>query len=262
MARDSVSEGLSRRSGLIGPARVPVEIAVLATILAICGAMLRSYVRGGWPASQNAAQADRSPGPTNAMLPTSPVSLDGAQLQGSHAAKAVIIEYSDFQCPYCGQFARETLPDLRRSYVDTGKVLLAFRHFPLEEIHKFALGAAEAAECASRQGAFWKMHDLNFANQETLQEGLLSERAQSLGIDVGAFDRCLHGPALEIIRADLRTGESLDVTGTPTFFLGSLQPDGRVRVVARLVGAVLSTEFHTALDQILLAPSLGSTTTK
>jgi protein-disulfide isomerase len=262
MVSDSVNEGPSRPLGSMGRARVSLEIAVLAIILATGAAMLYSFVRGGWPASQGAARAAPSSGLTKTMLPMLPISLDGAQLQGSHAARAVIIEYSDFQCPYCGRFAKLTLPDLRRSYIDTGKVLFAFRHFPLEEIHKFALGAAEAAECAGRQGAFWKMHDLNFADQETLQEDVLAARAQSLGIDVGAFDRCLHGPALEIIRTDLRTGESLDVTGTPTFFLGRPQPDGRVSVVARLVGAVSSTEFHTALDEILGASPLGSTATK
>lgn len=249
--RDSAMDGSSRRTGFIGRVRAPAEIAILTTIVVIGAVILYFYVRGEWPGSQALEQVSPSSGTANAQDPVFPVSLEGAELLGSHRAKVVIIEYADFQCPYCGRFAKATLPDLRRSYVDTGKVLFAFRQFPLEEIHKSALGAAEAAECAGRQGAFWKMHDLNFANQDTLQEAVLVARAQSLGIDVAAFDRCLHGPALDVIRADLKTGESLRVTGTPTFFVGTLELDERVKVFARLVGAVSLTEFQKVLDLIL-----------
>jgi protein-disulfide isomerase len=92
-------------------------------------------------------------------LPTEPVSLDGAALKGSSSANIAIIEYSDFQCPYCAKFVRDTFPLLNRRYIETGKVLFAFRHLPLDNIHSLAHRAAENAECARQQGKFWEMHD-------------------------------------------------------------------------------------------------------
>ncbi|MGH7634592.1 MAG: DsbA family protein, partial [Gemmatimonadaceae bacterium] len=95
------------------------------------------------------------PAPREVAVPSEPQSLDGAPILGDPAAKVVIIEYSDFQCPFCGKFARETLPGFEKKYVSTGKAKIVFRHVPLEQAHPFALGAAVAAECAEQQGRFW-----------------------------------------------------------------------------------------------------------
>src|SRR5262245_41540414 len=87
--------------------------------------------------------------------PLVPVSLEGAVTRGDKSARVAIVEYSDFQCPFCIAFTRDTLPDLEKLYVDTGKVLFAFQHLPLENLHPSALLAAQFASCASRQGKFW-----------------------------------------------------------------------------------------------------------
>jgi len=184
-------------------------------------------------------------------LPQDPLSLDGAQLEGTRAAQVAVIEFSDFQCPYCGRFARDTWPSIRKGYVETGKVLFAFREFPLESIHKAALQAAEAAECAGQQNAFWKMHDLMFADQTHLETAALEARAHDSGLDVSKFDVCLTGSVDAKVKSDERTGVGLAVSGTPTFFLGRLQADGRVKVVRRLSGAMPAPDFGAAIDAVL-----------
>ena len=242
--------GPQSANGALTTLRACLEVVALFMIVAVCGAMLIALVRGsrsGVPAppSTGRAAVRRAPDPP---LPTEPISLDGAHLQGSRAAKIAVVEYSDFQCPYCGRFARETLPDIERTYVEPGKVLYAFRQYPLESIHPFALKAAEAAECAGEQGQFWRMHDLNFADQTHLDEPKLRERAKTVGLNAEQFDRCLRGDVAERVHADARTGTAFAVTGTPTFFVGVPQGDGRIKVVKRLSGALSFAEFSAILD--------------
>jgi hypothetical protein len=118
-----------------------------------------------------------------------PVSLAGATLQGSPSAKVAVIEYLDFECPYCGKFARETLPALDAGYIRTGKVLLAVRHYPLPN-HQLAVKAAEAAECAGEQGKFWEMHLRLFQEPRNLHDRVLLSHAQPLA-DSSRFEACL-----------------------------------------------------------------------
>lgn len=230
-----------------------LEVISLVMMTVVCVAMLITMWRGGW-GGQNAAAltATRRPQrPPEPKLPTVPVSLDGAKLRGSQTAKVAIIEYSDFQCPYCGRFARETLPTIERDYVDSGKVLFAFRQFPLETIHSSALGAAEATECASRQNQFWQMHDLAFADQTHLDADTFAARAKKLFLDTTAFQSCLKTEAAERVHDDAKTGGPFGVTGTPTFILGTVQLDGQFKAVKRLSGALSVPDFKVALDEIL-----------
>ena len=161
-----------------------------------------------------------------------------------------MIEYADFQCPFCGKFAQEVRPTLLRDYVDTGKMLLAFRHLPLSK-HRLAEGAAEAAECAGRQDRFWEMHARLFASPDRLDRPSLREHAQYVGLRLGAFDRCMNGEVTDKVRADAAAARELSVTGTPSFFLGAIEADGRVRVTRRLHGARPVQDFRQALDGLL-----------
>lgn len=191
-----------------------------------------------------------SPPRAAAPMPKEPVSLSGAQISGSKNARVALIVYSDFQCPFCGKFARETLPTVEKQYVESGKVLLAFRQYPLP-IHNFAEKAAEASLCAARQGKFWQFHDDLFANQQTLDPGGLTERAQRLGLDSSTFQTCLNGEAAPIVQADVKGGPALGVSGTPTFLIGKLQSDGSVKVVDRFSGALPLSQFQAALDKVI-----------
>jgi protein-disulfide isomerase len=185
-----------------------------------------------------------------------PASLGGAQIEGDRAAKIAVIEYSDFQCPYCGRFANETFPEFEKQYVQSGKVLFAFRQFPLESIHPYALKAAEATECAADQGKFWALHTLTFADQSHLDDTALFEHAAKTGLDVQRFGKCLRGDVASRVRADEQTGQRMLVSGTPTFFIGTIQADGRVKVVRRLSGAVPFEQFKAAVDKVMTSPAV------
>lgn len=186
---------------------------------------------------------------TEAPLPSRPVSLEGAHLRGSATAPVALLEYSEFQCPFCGQFARETLKDLEATYVDSGRVLLAFRHFPLSG-HDRAMPAAQAAECAGHVGSFWQMHDRLFANQHDLSQENLGRLASSLGIGPPEFATCLD-TVVQDVNADVTLGRALGVTGTPTFFVGTIGVDHRVTVTDRIAGARPANEFRAVLNKLL-----------
>jgi protein-disulfide isomerase len=245
------ASSLPRAGGVLASLRAPLETAALLMIVAVGAAMLVVIVRGSWSSPTSApSRAQQAAPPRAAPLPDEPISLRGAQLQGSRTAPVAMIEYSDFQCPYCGRFARDTLPGLERSYVQPGKVLFAFREFPLESIHPFALAAATAAECAGEQGQFWKMHDLNFADQAHLDDDALRAHAKTGGLNAEQFDRCRKGAA-DKVQADEKAGTALSISGTPTFFFGRLEPDGRVKIVTRLSGALPIAQFSATLDAML-----------
>lgn len=165
--------------------------------------------------------------------PKSPVkiSVDNDPVIGNPDAPITIIEFSDFQCPFCARFHIQTLPLILQDYIDQDKVKLVFRDFPIQSIHPNALPAAVAAECANEQGEFRKMHDMLFNNQnewnnqETVNAiSIFSQYADAIQLDQETFDSCLSsGKYIEEIRKDLDDGREYGVTGTPGFFVGNDQ---------------------------------------
>ncbi|MGC9332794.1 MAG: DsbA family protein [Anaerolineae bacterium] len=145
---------------------------------------------------------------------------------GSADAPVTIVEFSDYQCPYCRQYALDTLPQIIETYVDTGKVRYVFKEFPLPW-HAHAQLAAEAARCAGAQGAYWGMHDRLFteqnqwADQEEGEVRISFEAyAIELGLDPEAFRQCLElGVAGAQVRQDQSEGYQAGVEGTPSFFV-------------------------------------------
>lgn len=197
------------------------------------------------------APAQTRPATPDIRPPDSPVSIDGAPTLGNRSADVVIVEYSDFQCPYCGKFVRETMPQLRSEYIDTGLVRLAFRSFPLTNIHPRAFRAAESAECAARQGNFWQMHDRLFENGARLEETDLDAHAQAAGLNLTTFRKCLGGEAKPRVDEDVESGKLVGLKGTPTFLVGRVQADGKVRVERVLTGAVPIAEFAKVLAPLV-----------
>lgn len=134
-----------------------------------------------------------------------------------------------------------------------GDVLWAFRHLPLSGIHPLAQAAAEAAECAGRQGRFWRMHDWLFRDGVSLGDALSAGAVENVGLDMVEFGRCSDSdPTVDAkIAEDVVGARALHVTGTPTFFVGITQPDGHVKVLRRLSGALSLLEFQQVLDPLL-----------
>jgi protein-disulfide isomerase len=175
--------------------------------------------------------AQQAPSQQVRSQPSQPVkiSLDNDPVRGDPNAPITIVEFSDFQCPFCARFHVQTLPLLIEEYIDSGKVNLIYRDFPIQSIHPNALPAAVAAECANEQGKYWEYHDTLFEKQNSWSRldsntviSTFSQYATDVGLEKQQFDSCLgSGKYLEEVQGDLRDGRDYDITGTPGFFIGN-----------------------------------------
>ena len=168
------------------------------------------------------------------------VSIEGRPFIGPEDAPVTIVEFSDYQCAFCGRHFRQTLPQLLREY--EGKLKYVLLNYPISSIHPFAQKAGEAAECAFDQGKFWEYHDTLFQNQRALGVDSLKQYAVDLGLNTTEFDTCLDsGAKTALVLGDFQDGQSFGVTGTPTFFING-QP---------LVGARPFDSFKRIIDAAL-----------
>jgi diadenylate cyclase len=168
---------------------------------------------------------------------------DRDHVRGAATAPVTLVEYGDFECPYCGRMY-PVVKELRKRAGDRLRVV--FRHFPLDSVHPHARRAAEAAEAAAAQGRFWEMHDLLFENQDDLDDEALRRYAARLGLDMARFEDDLaerrHAPR---VREDRLDGERTGVEGTPTFFIngaryeGSLDLEGMLAAVEEAAGSAV-----------------------
>lgn len=193
------------------------------------------------------------PPPPNEAAPSqkeTTVSMDDDPFQGSAAAPVVLIEFSDYQCPFCGRFFKNTYPELDREYIQTGKVKYVFRDYPLP-FHQMAPKASEAANCSGDQGKYWEMHDKLFENQTALQVDKLREYAKALGLEMETFNACLDSSKYAgEVQKDLADGQNAGVSGTPTFFLGTSE-DGKTIQGKSIVGAQPFASFKRQIEMLL-----------
>ncbi len=190
--------------------------------------------------------------PAPAEFKEAVIDVAGDPFKGNPGATLALIEISEFQCPFCARHARETVPQIVREYVDTGKIRYYFLDFPLS-FHQQAFKAAEAAACAGDQGKFWEMHDVLFENQKALAPDDLAKYAAGLGLDVPAFRGCLDGGKhADEIRKDIAEAQKAGVSGTPTSLLGWVQDGGKsVRAVKIVKGAQPFAAFKDAIESLL-----------
>ena len=170
-------------------------------------------------ARQDYGDALRAKAETSVLLrpPKVEVGYDPARVRGGAKAPVTIVEFSDFQCPYCKK-AEAILKDLLRKY--NGQIKLAYRDFPLRGLHPQAQLAAEAGRCAEEQGKFWEYHDALLADQSKLDEAGLVKTAQTLGLNEKSFQTCLTGGKFKAqIEQDVQEGTQAGVSGTPGFFI-------------------------------------------
>ena len=167
--------------------------------------------------------------PSNQPMIELKISADNDPIIGSSNAPITIIEFSDFQCPFCAKFHTQTLPKIMNEYVKEGKVKLVFRDFPIQSIHSNALLASVAAECANEQEKFKEMHDRLFENQNEWNSKntdnliiLFNQYSLEMEMEKEKFDSCLkNGKHIKEIQEDLEDGRTYGVTGTPSFFIGN-----------------------------------------
>ncbi len=169
---------------------------------------------------------------------------------GSPDAPVVIVEFSDYQCPFCARFYAQTFPVLKKQYIDSGKVRLVSRDFPLG-FHGKARSAALAANCAAEQGAYEAMRLGLFKENRRLGKGLYTRLARKLGLDMAAFEACQRdAERAKRIDEDLAVGKRVGVAGTPSFFIGKHAGD-KVVEIRNLRGAQPYRSFAKAIDTLL-----------
>ena len=182
------------------------------------------------------------------------VSIDDDPKLGNANAPVTVIEFSDFQCPFCRRSYTDMLPQLKQEYVDTGKVLFVYRDFPLSSIHPAATPAALAAECADDQGKFWDYHNKIFDEQNKQGQGTiqfsvddLKTWAVDIGLNTATFNSCLDSQKYKSeVEKDFQDGATAGVSGTPTFFIGNSR-DGYTAIVGAQPYAVIKQEIEDAL---------------
>jgi protein-disulfide isomerase len=174
-------------------------------------------------------------------VPQTPVAIaiGNSPVWGSENAKVTIIEYSDFQCPYCARFFNDTYGLIKEQYGD--KIRFVYKHFPLTNIHPDAERAAIASECAREQGKFWEFHDIAYVRQSNLsREGLINIAASAGVANADQFTQCLDSQKyISTVTADYNEAITLGLTGTPTFFVNGVA----------LVGAQPFQVFKATIDR-------------
>jgi len=164
-----------------------------------------------------------------------PIVSNADHAQGNMDADLVIVEYGDYQCPYCGA-AYPILKKLMSQFGD--QIKFVFRNFPLSEMHQYARAAALAAEAAGLQGKFWEMHDAIYENQRALNEMLLMKLAEKLKLNIPQFEEDIKSSKLaEKVDADFESGVMSGVNGTPSFYVNGKKFDGGAEDLLQLISA-------------------------
>jgi len=218
-----------------------ILVLILAFAIAFCSACT--------PQKQE-SQATETPSEPPPVL----VNIDGEPMAGDPTAEVIVVEFVDYQCPVCGRQIREIMPQLQANYIDTGRIAYVFKDFPAERWHPRALQAAEAVHCAADQGQFMEMHDLLLLNQNALQEDALYDHAETLSLDISTFQDCMiTNKHVTSIRSDFEEGESLGITGTPTFYIGVREPGqpGTMRVISIIRGVGAYPSFSQKIEGVM-----------
>jgi len=212
-------------------------------LIAVLPALVNS--RGGAPGVQPGVTGGRK---VQQRVPTTAtVSLSGGESLGNKDAKVAIVEFSDFQCSFCGRFYNGAFKEIRKNFVDTGKVVFVYKDFPLP-FHEHAMKAALASHCASDQGKYWKMNDVLFENQRDLSD--MKKLAGKAGLDISVFEKCMKSEkSLDDVKANIDEGREIGVRGTPSFVIGRVK-DGKVTGVI-VPGAAPYATFRDNLNNVL-----------
>jgi len=196
-------------------------------VLAFLAGILVGFVTWGRAPAKTQAASSNPPAAQAPVQTEAPqyvrykIPSEGFPSLGPADAPIVIVEFSDFQCPFCKRFHDETYQSLMTAY--PGKIRFVYRHFPLTSIHPNAFPAAEASMCANEQGAFWQYHDKIFEDQSQLGDDLYLQIATELGLDSKAFTDCMTSEKYkDAIQQDSDFAVNLGVNSTPTFFINGL----------------------------------------
>ena len=182
------------------------------------------------------------------------ITIDGSPVMGQADAPVTMVEFTDYQCPFCRRYSNGTFPQIIKDYVKTGKVRYVVRQFPLKAIHPKAVKASEASLCAGDQGKYWEMHDRIFQKTKAFEQKEWVRHAEALGLDMGSFKDCLeNGKKTQKVNRDLKEGTALGMRGTPGFFFGRTDPDNpnKFKAVQMIRGAHPYPQFKQIIEKLL-----------
>jgi protein-disulfide isomerase len=227
-----------------------VRLANVVAVGLVCAALWNQHTRIG-RLEELSREPETAVVAAHDSVPYMPIRIGGLPSLGRMSASVVVVEFSDFHCPYCRSHALSILPELRRELIDSGRVRYVFAYMPLEMLHPRAMDAGMAAFCAHDQDRFWDMHDQFFKVPKSSQ----SERARLLAIDmrldVNRYDSCVADRAEAAVRSSVIYGRSLGVTSTPTFFIGQPLAGDAVRVVTKVRGVTPVEELTQQINKVL-----------
>lgn len=237
---------------------VPILVILLVVASFLIGSL---YTRvnlleksAGTQAAAGGQVAGTGTNQPQALEPTpSPVDIEVGNMpvQGNQNAKVAIVEFTDYQCPYCERLFSGTFPQVKKDYIDTGKVKYFVMDFPLTQIHAQAQKAAEAANCAEEQGKFWEMHDKIFNNQSAIGVDDLKKYAGELGLNTSQFNSCLDdGKYADSVKKEQQAGEKYGVQGTPASFVGIVSGN-TVKQAIQVSGAIPFETFKSTIEDVI-----------
>ena len=203
----------------------------LTVAVLITGALL------AWRQLPPAADVNQPAANVKEELTTAEIDLTNRPSLGSQSARVILLQFTDFHCPFCARFASDLLPALKSEFIDPGHLRMVFKHLPLESIHPRAMVAASAAACAREFGGFWPMHDFLFRSPSAGDVQIL-KAAELAGIDPVAYTNCLRAGPLEP-SLDLQEARRLGLEATPAFIIGTPGDGQRFHIQSRQVGAAL-----------------------
>lgn len=185
------------------------------------------------------------------------IELAGAPQKGSPDALVALVEFSDYECPFCIRHFRETMPLIEKNYISTGKVLYAFRDYPIDQLHPQAIKAHEAARCGAEQDKFWPMHTTLFGAPAQHSVGGIEATATQAGLDLQKFRECIaSGRTTAGIRKTAELAEAFGANGTPAFFIGVIdKATNQVKVTRVISGALPFAQFAQALEAAIAQAS-------
>ncbi|MFB6158514.1 MAG: DsbA family protein [Candidatus Nanohalobium sp.] len=192
-----------------------------------------------------------SQGSKTETIDMSKIDIEGEPALGDKDAPVTIVEYADYQCPFCRKYFTETFSKIKENYIDTGKVRYIYKDFPLPQLgHDNAIEMAEAANCAKDQGKYWEMHDKLYKEQNEISPRRtakfdakkIDQWAEEIGLNMSQYNQCMESDKYKSeVQQDRREGKTLGVSGTPTFFING----------KKLVGAQPYSRFETVIEQEL-----------
>jgi protein-disulfide isomerase len=245
-----------------------LQIGITPTYITLPSSAVPSTLPSNMPSQQpspSIAGANNLPAQQQQQQPSviPSVSVDNDPIQGNNDAPVTLVEFSDYQCPFCKKTFDDTMPQLKEKYVDSGKIKHVFRDYPLP-FHQNGIPAAIAAECANEQGKFWDYHNILFSKQtewENLSGNATADKFKEYAannitnIDTNKFNSCIDSQKYkDEVDKDIADGSTYGVSGTPTFYIGNEE-----KGYTQIVGAQPLTSFENIIKQISSSSSSNST---